>query len=210
MRLGLTGGIGSGKSTVAHMLANLGAALIDADAISRNMTAPGGAAIPGVAKEFGAAFVGTDGALDRDQMRRLVYADPAARKRLEAILHPLIGQEIGRQTDAAKQIGAHCIVFDIPLLVESTRWRPMLDQVLVIDCKPQTQIQRVVARSGFTEDAVEKIIAIQAPRTLRLCAADLVICNEQVSLLELAAEVAQLWQLMGLSSRASEAILMPT
>ncbi len=209
LRLGLTGGIGSGKSTIAALLAGHGAAVIDADAISRSTTATGGAAIAGIEKEFGAGFVGADGAMDRDQMRNLVYADPAARKRLEAILHPLIGQEIARQTDAAKQGGTNCIVFDIPLLVESTRWRHTLDQVLVIDCTPQTQIQRVVARSGLTPDAVEKIIATQAPRALRLRAADMVISNDQLSLAQLEAQVAQLWRLIGLSSRARQASILP-
>src|SRR3990167_6059018 len=123
MRVGLTGGIGSGKSTVLQMLAQLGAAVIDADAISRATTAAGGAAIPAIAQRFGREFITPQGALDRDRMRERAYADPAARKQLEEIIHPLVGQESERQVQAALAAGVKCIVFDIPLLVESGRWR---------------------------------------------------------------------------------------
>jgi dephospho-CoA kinase len=201
LRLGLTGGIGSGKSTVALMLVNHGAALIDADAVSRATTAVGGSAINALAQEFGDAFIAPDGALDRDRMRDLVYADPAAKKRLEAIVHPLVGKEIARLTEAYLHAASTCIVFDIPLLVESTRWRQNLDQVLVVDCHLETQIQRVMARSALTRDSVEKIIASQASREQRLRAADLVIFNDQVTLAQLQGEVAQVAQRLGLSSR---------
>lgn len=201
LRLGLTGGIGSGKSTVAAMLSKLGAALIDADAVSRATTAVGGSAIAALAQEFGEAFITPDGALGRDRMRDLVYADPAAKKRLEAIVHPLVGKEIARQTDAYVQSGSACIVFDIPLLVESTRWRPNLDRVLVVDCLVETQIQRVMARSALPRDAVAKIIAAQASREQRLRAADLVIFNDQISLAQLEDEATQMAVRLGLSSR---------
>lgn len=201
LRLGLTGGIGSGKSTVALMLVNHGADLIDADAVSRDTTAVGGTAIIALAQEFGDAFITPDGALDRDHMRDLVYTDPAAKKRLEAIVHPLVGQEIARQTEAFVRAGSTCIVFDIPLLVESTRWRQNLDQVLVVDCRTETQIQRVMARSALARDSVVKIIASQASREQRLRAADLVIFNDQVTLGQLEDDVAQVALRLGLSSR---------
>ncbi|MFC5498711.1 dephospho-CoA kinase [Caenimonas terrae] len=190
LRVGLTGGIGSGKSTVLQMFAALGAAVIDADAISRAVTAPGGAALPHIAREFGRHFIGVDGALDRALMREHAYADPKARERLEAIIHPLVGAESERQVQAAHGSGSRCIVFDIPLLVESGRWRRQVDQVLVVDCPVETQIARVVARSALTRAQVEAIIAAQAPRAQRLAAADVVICNEGLTLLQLQAEVA--------------------
>jgi len=181
-RIGLTGGIGSGKSTVLAMLQALGAAAIDADAISRASTAPGGAAIPQIAARFGADFITPEGALDRARMRERAYAHPEARRELEAIIHPLVGDEIARQVEAAEAAGARCIVFDIPLLVESGRWRAQVERVLVVDCEPGTQVARVVARSALSPDEVRAIIAAQAPRALRLAAADLVICNEGLTL----------------------------
>lgn len=197
-RIGLTGGIGSGKSTVLAMLQERGAAGIDADAISRAATAPGGAAIPLIARKFGPEFVTADGALDRARMRERAYAHPEARRELEQIIHPLVGEEIARQVDAALAAGARCIVFDIPLLVESGRWRPQLDRVLVVDCAPETQVARVVARSGLAPDEVRAIITAQAPRALRLAAADLVICNEALSLEALRNEVEQAARSFGL------------
>ncbi|MDB5897575.1 MAG: coaE [Ramlibacter sp.] len=197
-RIGLTGGIGSGKSTVLEMLRQRGAATIDADAISRATTAAGGAAIAAIAAHFGAGFITPEGALDRARMREHAYAQPQARRELEQIIHPLVGQESARQVDAALAAGARCIVFDIPLLVESGRWRAQLDRVLVVDCEPETQVARVVARSGLAPDEVRTIIAAQAPRALRLAAADIVICNEALSLAALALEVEQAAQSFGL------------
>ena len=191
MRVGLTGGIGSGKSTVLKMLARLGAAVIDADAISRATTAAGGTAIAAIALRFGSEFITADGALDRDRMREMAYADPQARKRLEDIIHPLVGQESARQVQAALDAGVPCIVFDIPLLVESGRWRAQVDRVLVVDCSPETQVERVVARSGLQPQAISAIMAAQAPRALRLAAADIVICNDGISLDQLRDKVAQ-------------------
>jgi dephospho-CoA kinase len=198
LRVGLTGGIGSGKSTVLAMLAQLGAATIDADAISRATTAAGGAAIAAIARRFGAQFVTAQGALDRERMRRHAYADRLARKQLEEIIHPLVGQESARQVQAALDAGAKCIVFDIPLLVESAHWRSKLDRVLVVDCSTATQVERVVARSALTPYEVLSIIAAQAPRAQRLAAADIVICNEGLSLAALRDNVVQAARRLGL------------
>jgi len=199
VRLGLTGGIGSGKSTVARMLAEFGAAIIDADANARAVTAPGGSAISAIASQFGPAFITADGAMDRDAMRALAYADNSAKERLEAIIHPLVGQEGSRQAQTAAAAGYRCIVFDIPLLVESGRWRQQLDRILVVDCTAPTQISRVVTRSGLDSEAVQRIIAVQASRTQRLAAADAVIFNDGLTLDGLRAEVLQIALAFGLS-----------
>ena len=198
LRIGLTGGIGSGKSTVLQMLADLGAAAVDADAISRSVTGPNGAAIAQIAQRFGADFIAPDGGLDRARMRAQAYADPSARRRLEEIIHPLVGQESTRQVEAALAGGTRCLVFDIPLLVESGRWRNQVDRVLVVDCSEATQVARVVARSGLQPDEVRAIIAAQASRALRLAAADLVICNEGLPWEALRQEVAQVAKGFGL------------
>lgn len=190
MRIGLTGGIGSGKSTVARCLATLGAALIDTDAISRSLTAAGGAAMPAIEAAFGSRARTADGALDRAFMRELAFGDPDARRRLESILHPMITEETRRQErDAA---GHPWIVFDVPLLVESGRWRQRVDRVLVVDCEPETQVQRVMARNGWTREGVLAVLAQQATRSQRRAAADAVICNEGLDLDRLAEEVRQL------------------
>jgi dephospho-CoA kinase len=154
--------------------------------------------LAGRVQRFGAGFVNADGALDRDRMRQHVYADPLARKALEDINHPLVGQESARQVQAALDAGARCVIFDIPLLVESGRWRAQVDRVLVIDCSPQTQVERVVARSGLQPEAVLAIIAAQAPRALRLAAADMVICNDSLSLAQLRDKVVQVARRLGL------------
>ena len=195
MRLGLTGGIGSGKSTVAQMLAEQGAAVIDADAIARSVTACGGAAIPLIRDSFGAELIAADGSLDRNRMRELAFDDAGARKRLEAIVHPLVGQETARQAAAAQ---GPLLVFDIPLLVEGGHWRARLDRVLVIDCTPGTQVSRVVQRSGLSPEAVGQVIAAQASREQRLAAADLVIFNEGLTIDELRAQVREIGQRFGL------------
>jgi dephospho-CoA kinase len=192
MRIGLTGGIGSGKSTVASMLVLLGAHLVDTDAIARAMTAPCGAAMPAIEAEFGPSIVTPEGSMDRARMREIAFLDPKAKKRLEAILHPLIGAECERQAVAAA-IGQP-IVFDVPLLVESRRWRGIVDRVLVIDATEQTQLERVVTRSGWTSDAVRAVIAHQADRASRRAAADAVIYNESLSLEELSSNVRGLWE----------------
>ena len=151
LRIGLTGGIGSGKSTVAALLAGHGATLVDTDLIARELTLPGGAAIESIAAAFGSDLIDATGALDRTRMRALVFADASARQRLEAILHPMIGLETERQAHAS---AAPVIVFDVPLLVESGHWRARVDKVLVVDCAEATQIARVIARSDWTADAV--------------------------------------------------------
>ncbi|MBT9506040.1 dephospho-CoA kinase [Rhodoferax sp.] len=201
VRLGLTGGIGSGKSTVAGLLADLGAAVVDADAIARELTLPGGLAIASIADTFGPNFITPAGALDRDKMRALAFTDASARKRLEAILHPLVGQETQRLDSIAKNEDRPCIVFDIPLLVESPVWRQKVDQVLVVDCTPEVQIHRVMARNQLSREDVEKIIASQASRTRRLSAADTVIFNVNLTLDQLATEVSQISYRFGLSSK---------
>lgn len=198
LRLGLTGGIGSGKSTVAGLLAGHGAAVIDADAISHQTTAPGGAAITAIRQAFGPGLITAEGALDRERMRALAFGDATARLRLEQIIHPLVGQETQRQADAATRAGARCIVYDIPLLVESKRWRSQLDRVLVVDCHAETQIARVMQRSQLSRPEVERIMAQQASRLQRLQAADHVICNDGLDLAGLAALVANSACLFGL------------
>jgi dephospho-CoA kinase len=194
----LTGGIGSGKSTVAQLLADLGAGVLDADAISRSTTAAGGTAIPLIEKQFGTAFIGNDGALDRERMRQHVFANPKAKSLLESIIHPLVGQQIAAQAKSLADAGKTCLIFDIPLLVESAHWRKSLHRVLVIDCHPTTQLSRVVARSGLAATEVEAIIAAQATRRRRLAAADLVLFNDRISLQELAVQVAQIGRQFGL------------
>jgi len=185
IRLGLTGGIGSGKSTVAQMLAARGGAVIDSDAIARSVTAANGSAMPAIREAFGAEFVTPEGALDRERMRALVFSDPSAKLRLEAIVHPLVGIATQAQAQAAIDAGHTLLVFDVPLLVESPRWRKLVDQVLVVDCLESTQIARVMARSGLTSDAVQNIIRAQATRAQRLAAADITLFNEGLDLEQL-------------------------
>jgi len=185
LRLGLTGGIGSGKSTVAQMLAARGAAVIDSDAIARSVTAANGSAMPAIREAFGPEFVNPEGALDRERMRALVFTDPDAKLRLEAIVHPLVGLATQAQAQAAIQAGDTLLVFDVPLLVESPRWRKLVDQVLVVDCLETTQIERVVARSGLTREAVRNIIQAQATRAQRLAAADITVFNDGLDLAQL-------------------------
>ncbi len=182
-RIGLTGGIGSGKSTVGQMLQERGAALIDADAIARSVTAAHGTAMPAIAQAFGPDFITPDGALDRERMRAHVFSHPEAKQALEAIIHPLVAQETQRQAQQAIANGHHTLVFDVPLLVESgARWRAQVDRVLVVDCSEETQIQRVMARNSWKREAVQAVVTAQASRTQKLAAADWVIDNEGISL----------------------------
>lgn len=194
-RLGLTGGIGSGKSTVARLFQDRGAAVIDADAIARACTLAGGAAMPAIRATFGADFVAPDGSLDRDRMRAHVFGHPQAKAQLEAIVHPLVGQEIARQAAAADAV---CTVFDVPLLVESPRWRPQLDRVLVVDCERETQIRRVMARNGWERATVEAVLDNQSPRLRRLAAADMVLFNDGHEIEQLRCMVDRLAQRFGL------------
>ena len=194
LRLGLTGGVGSGKSTVAKMLVEHGATLIDADGISRATTAAGGTAIALIVAQFGSGAISADGSMNREAMRQRVFADRSIRQQLEAIIHPLVSTESARQTEAAREVGCALLVLDIPLLVESSRWRKQLDRVLVVDCEVTTQINRVMQRSGWTKAMVENVIASQATRTQRLAAADLVIYNDELALDDLAKQVRQMLQ----------------
>lgn len=199
--LGLTGGIGSGKSSVAQMLQELGATVIDADAISRQISAAGGLAIPALQAAFGPAVIAADGSLDRPAMRQLMVQDNLVKSQLEAIIHPLVGREIAAQQHRAVQLGSKLVVLDIPLLVESPRWRPQLDLILVVDCAPETQVQRVLARpssQGWTAEQVSQVINAQAGRAQRLAAADMVICNEGIDLTALRLLVVQIALQFGL------------
>lgn len=179
LRIGLTGGIGSGKSTVGHMWVALGAALIDADQIAREVTGPNGAAIEAIRATFGDDFVDPEtAALDRTRMRALVFSRPEARAQLEAIVHPLVTLHSQLRARDAAMAGHRLVVHDIPLLVESGRWAARLDAVVVVDCSAETQIARVMQRSGLARDVVQSIIASQASRPERRAAADAVIVND--------------------------------
>ena len=175
LKIGLTGGIGSGKSYVAEILGQAGAAIIDTDEIAHTLTALGGAAIAAIKASFGASFITNEGALDRARMRAHVFGDEAAREQLQAILHPLIGEETRRQAGLA--IG-HYTVFVVPLLVESGRWLNQVDRVCVVDCDRDTQISRVQARNGLSQVQVEQILNAQVSREKRLAVAHDVILND--------------------------------
>jgi len=191
--IGLTGGIGSGKTTVSDLLAKLGAGIVDTDLIAHQITAPNGAAISLIEKQFGPDFIAADGALNREKMRSLVFASPEARKSLESITHPLIREETTRQAIQLNKDGAPYLVFVVPLLIESGSWRHLIDCLVVVDCPKETQIKRVMQRSNLPEEEVERILAAQASREERLKHADVVIEN-QGSLVELEAEVENLHQ----------------
>ena len=178
MIIGLTGGIGSGKSAAAAMFNELGAGLVDADAIAHELTAPGGAAIPAIRGKFGDTAISAEGALDRAAMRRRVFTDAAAKLRLEAILHPLIRAETQRRCEAALAAGAPYVVMVAPLLIESGEYRRRVSRVVVVDCAEETQVIRVMARSGLSREEVLRIMATQAARAERLAAADDVIDND--------------------------------
>jgi dephospho-CoA kinase len=191
-RIGLTGGIGSGKSTVAGFLARRGAAIIDADAISRSLTAPGGKAMGAIAQNFGDDMLNPNGAMNRQAMRERIFRDPQAKHQLERIIHPLVSQITAEQAQAAVQSGHRVLVFDVPLLVESgERWRKQVDRVIVVDCDVPTQKQRVMARSGLAAEEIERIITLQASRAHRLACADIVLINQCYSFDELESQVTQ-------------------
>lgn len=174
-RLGLTGGIGSGKSLVADMLLELGATVIDTDAVAHELTAPGGQAIEPIRLAFGEDVIRPDGAMNRDRMREIAFESPTARKALEAIIHPLIRLRV---RELAGQATGSYTVFVVPLLIESGRWREQVDRVCVVDCDRETQIARVVARNGLPLQQIEKILDAQATRQARLDQADDVIVND--------------------------------
>jgi dephospho-CoA kinase len=195
--IGLTGGIGSGKSTVAHLFETQGATLVDTDAIAHALTGPAGAAMPQIRAAFGESVVAPDGRLDRAAMRARVFADPAERRRLEGILHPMIRSESDRQIREA--VGLYTMLV-VPLLIESGRWRDRIDRVLVVDCPDSVQIERVIARSGLAREQVLAILAAQAQREARLAAADDVINNGGAE----SALAAQVAALAGVYSRLAQ------
>ena len=170
----LTGGIGSGKSSVAHLFEAHGVDVIDADALAHELTAPGGAAIPAIRAAFGSEVIDERGALERDRMRQRVFGDPGARKRLEAILHPMIREESERRRAAA---ASAYVILMVPLLVESGDPRRRCDRVVVVDCPEVEQVRRAMLRSNLTRPEVEAIMATQASRAARLAHADDVIDN---------------------------------
>jgi dephospho-CoA kinase len=172
--IGLTGGIGSGKSAAAEEFARLGAAVVDTDAIAHELTRPGGAAIPGIVERFGAQSLQPDGAMDRRKMRERAFGDPEARRALEALLHPMIRAESERRIAHAR---SPYVVHVVPLLVESADYRQRFDRVVAVDCAEEIQIARVGVRSGLSEDEVRAIMRSQASRAERLAAADDVIDN---------------------------------
>jgi dephospho-CoA kinase len=192
-RIGLTGGIGSGKSTVAGYWVALGAYLIDTDALARALTAPHGAAVAPLREAFGSQVMDATGALDRERMRTLAFTDATAKRRLEGILHPLIGAEALR---LAAESSSPAVVFDVPLLSENSVWRARCDRIAVIDCSEATQIERVVHRSGWDADQVRRVIAQQTPRAVRRAIADAVVDNDgQRTLEQLQIAAHALWTL---------------
>ena len=198
LQIGLTGGIGCGKTTVADLFGALGATIVDTDLIAHAMTAPGGAAMAAIGAAFGNAYLSRDGALERARMRALVFADPAAKARLEAILHPLI--RAAAEDEAAAAAGAY-VIFVVPLLIESGNWRTRVARVLAIDCPEALQMARVMARNGLQKAQVKAIMAAQVSRPVRLAAADDVITNDN-DIAALAPQVDALHRLyMAISAR---------
>jgi dephospho-CoA kinase len=191
--IGLTGGIGSGKTAVSDLLGKLGAGVIDTDLIAHQITAPEGPAIPLIEEQFGPEYIDATGALNRGKMRTLVFGDPQARLSLEAITHPLIRKETIRQANRLNQEGAPYLVFVVPLLIESGSWQGLIDYLVVVDCPIETQIERVMHRSNLPRAEVENILKAQASRQERLAAADMVIEN-QGSIADLDGEVKSLHQ----------------
>jgi dephospho-CoA kinase len=191
-RIGLTGGIGSGKSTVAAYWVAKGATLVDTDAIARTLTEAGGAAMSALRLEFGDRLVDSHGALDRRRMRELAFGDASAKQRLEAVLHPLIGHEAMAQVARAAN---GVVVFDVPLMTEDSLWRRRCDKIVVVDCREETQVERVMRRAGWHEEQVRRVIAQQASRPARRAIADAVIHNDDQSLATLQAAAHSLWAL---------------
>lgn len=192
IKIGLTGGIGSGKSYVAELCEQWGAAVVDTDVIAHELTQPGGAAITAISEQFGPEYIDESGAMCRDRMRELVFADPSQRERLQKILHPLIRELTFREVTQAQ--GCYVLVV-VPLLVESGEWITHLDAVCVVDCDEATQIERVVQRNSLTPAQIRRIMKAQATREQRLAVADYVILNDaNTSLAELEAQTKKLHQ----------------
>ena len=175
LRVGLTGGIGSGKSSAARILGELGAAIVDTDEIAHDLTRPGGAAIGAIRNAFGDEYLAADGSLARPRMRQLVFADATARSRLEAILHPLIREQVRGRVATAR--GSYVVIV-VPLLLETGAYRELTDRVLVVDCSEELQVSRTMSRSGLTAPEVRAIMSTQMPREARLAAADDVLHND--------------------------------
>lgn len=173
--IGLTGGVGSGKSSAAKIFQELGAAVVDTDEIAHDLTRPGGAAVAAIRGEFGADYISAHGGLDRAKMRRLAFTDPQARKKLETILHPLIRRDSQTRIAAAQQ---PYVLVVVPLLLETGAYRELIGRVLVIDCDEERQIARTMKRSALSRDEVRAIMAAQLPRAKRLAAADDVLHND--------------------------------
>ncbi len=193
LTIGLTGGIGSGKSTVASILAAQGVPVMDADAISRSCTQVGGAAMAKIHDAFGAAVIAPDGSLNRDAMRERMLADKQAKALLENIIHPLVGEQINAQLQQAEQAGVEIAVIDIPLLVEgAARWRSRLHRIWVVDCTSATRMERVRRRSGWPTVQIEAVMAAQASRVQRLACADSVIFNDAMPVEQLREQVLEL------------------
>lgn len=192
IRVGLTGGIGSGKSTVARMLQRLGAVIIDADAISRELVEPGEPALHALVDEFGAEIIAPDGSLRRGKLAELAFSSPDGTQRLNAVMHPLIAAESRRRIDRAAQEGVHVVVYDMPLLLE-TGQRDLVDLVVVVDVPVETQVRRAVEFRGLDEADVRRRIEVQATRDERLAAADVVIDNSE-SVDQTQAQVDALWR----------------
>lgn len=174
--VGLTGGIGSGKSTAAAMFAELGAAVVDTDAISRELTGPRGVAMAAIREQFGPEYVAADGSLERERMRALVFANAAAREALEAILHPLIRAEARAQVAAAS---APYVVLVVPLLLETGAYADLVQRAVVVDCSEERQVERATRRGGISAEQVRAIMASQLPRAARRARADDVLDNEE-------------------------------
>jgi len=172
--VGLTGGIGSGKSTAARIFEELGATVVDTDAIAHALTGPGGAAMAPIRAAFGADYVTAEGALARARMRELVFADAARKSMLEAILHPLIRR---RSDELVRDARGPYVILVVPLLIESRDYRSRCQRILVVDCPEELQIERVATRSGISAAQVRAIMATQVSRAARLAAADDVIDN---------------------------------
>jgi dephospho-CoA kinase len=187
--VGITGGIGSGKTAVSNHLASLGVTVIDTDEISRQLTQAGGMAIQAISDEFGSKFIHEDGAMDRRAMRQLVFSDSVALERLEQIVHPLIKQVAEQAISSAPSA---YVVAVVPLLIERGSWKSLVHRILVVDCELETQIQRVIQRSKMTREEVKSIISTQADRQTRLSAAGDVILNEHLSLQALYGQVESL------------------
>ncbi len=202
--IGLTGGIGSGKSTVAAMLVVCGAVLVDTDAIAHSLTAPAGAALPALVREFGPNIVGADGAMDRARMRALAFGDASVRRRLESILHPMIGDEAQRQAALAD---SRPVLFDVPLLSATSPWRQRVQRLLVVDCREETQVQRVMQRSGWSAEQVQRVMAQQVPRAARRALADAVVFNDGLGLEALLRQVQALWDHWGPQARGRDTAL---